>query len=40
LAFASSSVIYSKRSDFGMKTGIPSVGDEIALTIGFEGAKD
>jgi polyisoprenoid-binding protein YceI len=29
-----------KRSDFGMKTGIPSIGDEIALTIGFEGTKE
>jgi polyisoprenoid-binding protein YceI len=29
-----------KRSDFGMKTGIPSIGDEIALIIGFEGNKD
>ena len=29
-----------KRSDFGMKYGIPSNGDEVALTIGFEGTKD
>lgn len=29
-----------KRSDFGMKTGIPNLGDEIALDIEFEGAKD
>ena len=29
-----------KRSDFGMKTGIPSIGDEIALTIGFERTKE
>jgi polyisoprenoid-binding protein YceI len=29
-----------KRADFGMKTGIPSISDEIALTIGFEGNKD
>jgi polyisoprenoid-binding protein YceI len=29
-----------KRSDFGMKTGIPSVGDEITLLIDFEGFKD
>ena len=29
-----------KRSDFGMKTGIPSVGDEITLLVGFEGFKD
>ena len=28
------------RSDFGMKRGVPSVGDEIALTIGFEGDKE
>jgi len=29
-----------KRSEFGMNRGIPSIGDEIALTIGFEGNKD
>jgi polyisoprenoid-binding protein YceI len=29
-----------KRSDFGMKYGIPVNGDDIALTIGFEGNKD
>jgi polyisoprenoid-binding protein YceI len=29
-----------KRSDFGMKTGLPAVGDEITLTITFEGLKD
>lgn len=29
-----------KRTDFGMKTGVPSVGDEVTLTIGFEGDKD
>ena len=29
-----------KRSDFGMKTGIPSVGDEITLFVDFEGNKD
>jgi polyisoprenoid-binding protein YceI len=29
-----------KRTDFGMKTGVPSVGDEITLKIGFEGNKD
>jgi polyisoprenoid-binding protein YceI len=29
-----------KRADFGMKTGIPSIGDEIALTIGFDGTKE
>ena len=29
-----------KRSDFGMKTDIPAVGDEIALNIAFEGDKD
>jgi polyisoprenoid-binding protein YceI len=28
-----------KRSDHGMKTGIPAVGDEIALFIVFEGLK-
>jgi polyisoprenoid-binding protein YceI len=29
-----------KRTDFGMKTGVPNVGDEVTLTIGFEGNKD
>jgi polyisoprenoid-binding protein YceI len=29
-----------KRSDFGMKTGIPSIGDEVTLVISFEGNKD
>ncbi len=29
-----------KRSDFGMKTAIPAVGDEIAMNIEFEGDKD
>jgi polyisoprenoid-binding protein YceI len=29
-----------KRSDFGIKYAIPSVGDEIALDIEFEGDKD
>jgi polyisoprenoid-binding protein YceI len=29
-----------KRSDFGMKTAIPAVGDEITLNIGFEGDKE
>ena len=29
-----------KRSDFGMKTGIPSISDEIALNIMFEGDKE
>jgi polyisoprenoid-binding protein YceI len=29
-----------KRSDFGMKTGIPAVGDEITLMIEFEALKD
>jgi polyisoprenoid-binding protein YceI len=28
-----------KRSDWGMKTAIPAVGDDIALTITFEGLK-
>ena len=29
-----------KRSDFGMKFGLPSVGDQILLTIQFEAFKD
>ena len=29
-----------KRSDFGMKTGIPNLGDEITLLIEFEALKD
>lgn len=29
-----------KRSDYGMKRGIPSIGDEIALVIAFEGDKE
>jgi polyisoprenoid-binding protein YceI len=29
-----------KRTDFGMKTGVPSVSDEVTLTIAFEGNKD
>jgi polyisoprenoid-binding protein YceI len=29
-----------KRSDFGMKTFVGPVGDEISLNIGFEGDKD
>jgi polyisoprenoid-binding protein YceI len=29
-----------KRSDFGMKTGIPQISDEITLLIGFESLKD
>ena len=29
-----------KRSDFGMKYGVPNVGDEIALMVGFEALKD
>jgi len=28
-----------KRSDFGMKTGIPSIGDEVTLNVMFEGDK-
>jgi len=28
------------RSEFGMKRGIPSIGDEITLIIAFEGDKD
>jgi len=29
-----------KRSDFGMKRGIPSIGDDVTLTFGFEGDKE
>lgn len=29
-----------KRSDFGMKSGLPSVGDEVQLTIQIEAFKD
>ena len=29
-----------KRSDFGMKRGIPNIGDEVLLAFGFEGDKD
>jgi polyisoprenoid-binding protein YceI len=29
-----------KRSDFGMKYGIPAIGDELKLTFEFEGYKD
>ena len=29
-----------KRSDFGMKFGIPAVGDELKLWIEFEAYKD
>ena len=29
-----------KRSDFGMKYGIPAMSDEVALNISFEGDKD
>jgi polyisoprenoid-binding protein YceI len=29
-----------KRSDFGMTRGIPSIGDEVALSIGFEANRD
>jgi polyisoprenoid-binding protein YceI len=29
-----------KRSDFGMTRGIPQVGDDLILTISFEGNKD
>jgi len=29
-----------KRTDFGIKYGVPGVGDEITMTIGFEGNKD
>jgi len=29
-----------KRSDFGMSRGIPSIGDELVLTVSFEANKD
>lgn len=29
-----------KRSDFGMKYGVPNIGDEITLLISFEAVKD
>jgi len=29
-----------KRSDFGMKYGVPNLGDEVRLKIGFEAYKD
>ena len=29
-----------KRSDFGMKRGIPSIGDDVLLSFGFEGDKE
>ncbi len=29
-----------KRSDFGMKFGVPNIGDEITLLVEFEGLKD
>ncbi|MFO1311578.1 MAG: YceI family protein [Burkholderiales bacterium] len=29
-----------KRSDFGMKFGVPNVGDEVTLLVGFEALKD
>jgi len=29
-----------KRSDFGMKTGVPNISDDVTLQIGFEGFKD
>ncbi len=29
-----------KRSDFGMSRGIPSIGDEVMLVVGFEANKD
>jgi polyisoprenoid-binding protein YceI len=29
-----------KRSDFGMKRGIPNIGDDVALSFGFEGDKE
>ena len=29
-----------KRSEFGMKRGVPNIGDDIAIVIAFEGDKD
>jgi len=29
-----------KRSEFGMKRGIPSIGDDVLLSFGFEGDKE
>jgi polyisoprenoid-binding protein YceI len=29
-----------KRTDFGMKFGVPGIGDEVALMVGFEAYKD
>ncbi|MFO1398247.1 MAG: YceI family protein [Burkholderiales bacterium] len=29
-----------KRTDFGMKTGVPAIGDEIGLLVEFEALKD
>jgi polyisoprenoid-binding protein YceI len=29
-----------KRTDFGMKTGVPNIGDEVTLLISFEALKD
>ncbi|TAK46069.1 MAG: polyisoprenoid-binding protein [Betaproteobacteria bacterium] len=29
-----------KRTDFGMKYGVPAIGDEISLMVGFEAYKD
>ena len=29
-----------KRTDFGMKYGVPAVGDEIRVVVGFEGYRD
>ena len=29
-----------KRTDFGMKYGVPALGDEIRLMISFEGYKE
>ena len=29
-----------KRTDFGMKTGVPAIGDEVTLIIEFEALKD
>ena len=29
-----------KRTDFGMKFGVPNIGDEITLIVEFEATKD
>ena len=43
LSLASGAAVHGAeaiRELHGMKTGVPNVGDEITLTIGFEGNKD